>query len=108
MNGLALGFWGILDQNLQWIGRVTAGLLLRRHSSTDDGALHATIGGALVCMVFGGGFGFALFGSSRDINTIYGTILGCLLGVCTGIIFGASVESIDKAIKDLLRSFNSK
>lgn len=108
MNGLTPGFWDIADQSLQWIGRGTAWLLLRRHSTKDEGAFDAVIGGALVCAVCGGVVGLALSDSSRDMGVIDGTILGCLLGVCIGIMFGSIVETIDSTIKDLLRSLNSK
>ena len=108
MNGLTRGFWDIIDQCLQWIGRGTARLLLRRHSTTGEGVLYAVIGGALVCAICGGVVGFALSDSSGDKGVIDGTILGGLLGVCVGIMFGSIVETVDSTIKDLLRSVNSK
>ena len=108
MKGLTRGCWDTIDQCLQWIGRGTARLLLRRQSTTDENVLYAAIGGALVCAVCGGVAGFALSDSSRDMGVIDGTILGGLLGVCIGIMFGSIVETVDSTIKDLLRSLNSK
>jgi hypothetical protein len=108
MNGLTRGFWDVIDERLQCIGRGTAWLLLRRHSTTDESAFYAAIGGALVCAVCGGVAGFALSDSSGGMGVIDGTILGGLLGVCIGIMFGSIVETIDSMIKDLLRSEKSK
>jgi hypothetical protein len=108
MEELTLGFWGIADQSLQWIGRGAAWILLRRQSTRDECTLCAAAGGALICSVFGGVVGFALSDLSRDMSAIGGTILGSLLGVCVGFILGAFVEMIDSTINDLLRSLNSK
>ena len=108
MNGLTRGCWDTIDQCLQWIGRGTARLLLRRHSTTGENVLYAAIGGALLFAVCGGVAGFALSDSSGDKGVIDGTILGGLLGVCIGIMFGSIVETIDRMIKDLLRSEKSK
>ena len=108
MNGLTRGCWDTIDECLQWIGRGTARLLLRRHSTTDDNVLYAAIGGALVCAVCGAVAGFALADSLGGMGVIGGTILGGLLGVCIGIMIGSIVETIDSMIKDLLRSVNSK
>ena len=108
MNGLTRGCWDTIDQCLQWIGRGTARLLLRRHSTTDENVLYAAIGGALVFAVCGGVAGFALSESSGGMGVIDGTILGGMLGVCIGIMFGSIVETIDSMIKDLLRSEKSK
>lgn len=108
MNGLATGFWDIADRSLQWIGRGAARLLLKRRSRGDESAKYAAIGGALVCAVFGGVVGFTLSDPSQDIGAIDGTILGGSLGLCLGIFFGSFVETVDRTIKDLLRSLNSK
>ena len=104
MNGLTRGFWDSADQILQWIGR----LLLRRHALTDESALYAVTGGAFVCALFGGLVGFAVSHLLPDSAVIGGTIIGGLLGVCMGILFGSFVETVDRTIKDLLRSLNSK
>ncbi|MGC2612808.1 MAG: hypothetical protein WA354_02175 [Terracidiphilus sp.] len=104
MNGLTRGFWDSADQILQWLGR----LLLRRRAISDEGALYALTGGALVCALFGGLIGFAVSHLSPHSAAIVGTILGGLLGVCMGILFGSFVETVDRTIKDLLRSLNSK
>ena len=108
MNGLTCGCWAVADRSLQWIGRGAAWLLLRRHSREDERALCAAIGGALVCAIFGGVAGFALSDLSQEIGAIDGAILGSLLGVCLGILFGSFVETVDRTINDMLRSFNSK
>ena len=108
MKGLTRGCWDTIDQCLQWIGRSTTRLLLRRHLTTDENASYAAIGGALLCAVCGGVAGFALSDSSGGMGVIDGTILGGLLGVCIGIMFGSIVETIDSMIKDLLRSEKSK
>jgi hypothetical protein len=108
MNGLSCGCWAIADRSLQWIGRGAAWLLLRRHSTKDERALYAAIGGALVCAVSGGVVGFALTDLSREISAIDGAILGSSLGVCLGILFGSFVETVNSTIKDLLSSFNLK
>lgn len=108
MNGLSCGCWAIADQSLQWIGRGAAWLLLKRPSTEGRRAVDAAIGGALACAVFGGVVGFTLSDLSRGIGAVDGAILGSSLGVCLGISFGAFVESVDSAIKDLLRSFDSK
>lgn len=108
MAGLTRGFWDIVDQNLEWIGRSAVRLVSRRRSTTDASTLDAAIGGALVCAAFGGVVGFALSGSSREIGAIGGAMLGGLLGVCIGILFGSFAETAASTIKDLLRSLNSK
>lgn len=108
MNGLTFGVWNISDQGLQWTRKSAAWLLLRRNSKSDESALCAATGGALVCAVFGGVVGFALSDLSRDIGVIDATIVGGWLGVCSGFIFGASVETVGSTIEDLMRSLNSK
>jgi hypothetical protein len=104
----APGLWDIADRSLQWIGRGATGLVLKRPSRGDESATYAVTGGALVCAVFGGVVGFTLSHASQDTGAIGGTILGGSLGVCLGIIFGSFVVAVDSAIKDLLRSLNSK
>ena len=108
MNGLTWGFWAIADQGLQWIGRRVAWLFLRSHSTNEESALYAAIGGALVCALFGGFTGFVLSDHSRNLSVTDGIILGSSLGVCLGILFGSSVATVDTTIAELLRSFNSK
>ncbi len=108
MNGLTRGCWDTIDQCLQWIGRGTARLLLRRHLTTGENVLYAAIGGALVFAVCGGVVGFVLSDSSGGMGVIDGTILGGLLGVCIGTMFGSIVETIDSMIKDLLKPEKSK
>jgi hypothetical protein len=108
MNGSIPGFWGITDQSLQGLGRGAVWLLMRRHSTTDESALCAAIGGALACGSFGGVAGFAVSHHSHDFSALDGTILGWLLGVCIGFCFGAFVETVDSVINDLLRSLNPK
>lgn len=108
MNEFAPALWDIADRSLQWIGRGAMGLLLKRPSGGDESATYAVTGGALVCAVFGGVAGFTLSDLSQETGVIGGTILGGSLGVCLGIIFGSCVVAVDTAIKDLLRSLNSK
>ena len=108
MNGLTRGFWDIADQSLQWLGRGAVCLLWRGHSTADENALNAEIGGALVCAAIGGVVGFAFSEPSQDLGALDGTILGGLLGVCIGILFGSLVETVDSSIKYLLRSLNPK
>ena len=108
MNGLTHGFWDLADHSLQWIGRGAARILFRRGCARDDGALCAATGGALVCAVLGGAFGFTLFDPSQQVSEIGGTLLGALLGLCVGILFGSIVEAVDSTIKDLLGTLNSK
>lgn len=108
MSGLTFGVWNISDESLQWIGRSAAWLLLRRHFESDESALCAATGGALVCAVFGGVIGFVLSDISRELGAINATVLGGVLGVCLGFIFGACVETVSSTIKDLMRSLDSK
>lgn len=108
MNGLTWGYWTIADRSLQWIGRRAAWLLLRSHSTNEEGELYAAIGGALVCALFGGSVGFFLSDHSRNPGAIDGMILGSSLGVCLGILFGSFVATVDSTITEFLRSFNSK
>jgi uncharacterized protein YcfJ len=108
MNRLVLRPWESADQILQWIGRCATRRLKRRHSTPEESTAYATIGGAIICAVLGGVAGFALFDSSRNIDAIDGTIFGTMLGLCTGIMFGAFVETVDHTIKDLLKSLGSK
>jgi hypothetical protein len=105
MNALSHGFWGTVDQSLQWIGRGATRLLGRRTGTSEENAL---IGGALFCAVFGAVVGFAFSQLSRSIDTTGGVIIGILLGVCSGIFLGSFVETIDDAIKNVLSSLNSK
>lgn len=108
MNGLTRGFWDTTDQSLQWLGKGAVWLLFRKHAITDEGALYAEIGGALVCAAFGGMVGFAVSEPSQDLGALAGTMLGGLLGMCIGISFGSFVETIDSSIKYLLKSLNPK
>jgi len=103
-----LGFWGFVDEILQWIGSAATWHLKRRHSTEEERTADAATGGALVWLVLGAAVGFAFSHSARNINVIVGTILGALLGACSGVMFGATVEAVDSTIKDLLRSLNSK
>ena len=108
MNVLTHGFWDLADQSLQWIGKVATERLSRRRCTGNDGTLHASTGGALVCAVFGGAIGFALLAPSQEISEIGGMLLGGVLGVCLGILFGSIVEAVDSTIKDMLSSLNTK
>ena len=107
MNGLALGFWDIVDQALRSIGRGAAWFLMKKVAREEQSVVSAMVGGALVCAVFGAVAGFALSDLSR-IATMEGAIIGGLLGVCMGVFFGTFVETVDGTINDLLSSLNSK
>ncbi len=98
----------MVDQILQWVGRGATWQLKRRHSTAEQRTKDATTGGAIVYAVLGAFAGFAFFHSAPDISAIDATIFGALSGVCTGIIFGATVETVDSAIKDILKSLDSK
>lgn len=108
MHVFTLRPWGLMDQILQWIGRVVSGRLKRRNCTAEQCTAYAMAGGALVCAVVGAIAGFAFSDSSRNINVIDGSILGALLGVCIGVTFGAFVETVDHAIRDGLNSLDSK
>ncbi len=101
MNVFTLGFWGTVDQFLQWIGRGAARLLTRRSCFAEENAI---IGGALVCAVFGGVTGFALSDFSRSTAITEGAIIGGLVGACSGVLFGFFVVTVDDTIRDILAS----
>lgn len=105
---LTLGFWGIVDLTLRWIGKGVSWFLIKKSERGKENAAYAIIGGALVCAVIGGVIGYALSDLSRDIATLGGTVLGGMLGACAGIFFGSLVEAVDDEINDLLRSLSSK
>ena len=105
MNTLSLGFWGIVDESLQWIGKGAARLLTRRSRAPEENAL---IGGATFCALFGSVVGFAFSQRSQSIGTTGGIIIGVLLGVCSGIFLGSFVESIDHSINDVIASLKLK
>lgn len=105
---LTLGFWGLVDLSLRWIGKGASWFLIKKSNRGKENAAYAIVGGALVCAVFGGITGFALSDLSRDIATVDGAILGGMLGACAGIFFGTLVEAVDDKINDLLRSLSSK
>ena len=107
MSGLTFGFWDILDQTLRWIGKSATGFL-RKPGQEAENVVYATIGGALVCAVYGGVVGFALSDFSRRITTIDGAAIGVLIGACIGVFLGAFVDMVDSKIHDLLRSSNSE
>jgi cobalamin biosynthesis protein CobD/CbiB len=108
MNRLTLRPWDSIDQILQWIGRCAAWRPKRSNSTAEESTAYAMTGGALVCAVLCGIVGFVLSDSSRNIDAIDGTILGALLGACIGIMFGSFVETVDRMIKDLLKSSDSE
>ncbi|HEY1579496.1 MAG TPA: hypothetical protein VGF82_20705 [Terracidiphilus sp.] len=105
MNAFSLGYWGTVDESLQWIGRGAARLLTRRIRTPEENVL---IGGALLCAVFGAVVGFAFSEISQSVTTTGGIIIGVLLGVCSGIFLGSFVEAIDGTIKNVLASLKSK
>lgn len=107
MRNLEIGFWSLIHQGLDWIGR-GAVWLLSRNASPPEEIAYAMTGGALVFGVIGAAVGIALSDHRRDINAVEGALLGGLFAVCMGIIVGSIVTVIDDSIKDLLNSLNSK
>jgi hypothetical protein len=99
VNIFALGFWGIVDESLQWIGKSAAQLLTRRSCPAEENAI---IGGALLCAVIGGVTGFALSDFSRSMTLTAGAIIGGLLGACSGVLFGSFVVTVDDTIRHVL------
>jgi len=107
MSGFAYGFWGTLDNSLQYIGRGTARLLVRESDSAEDAA-YAAIGGSLLCAAFGALVGFGVSDLSRNMATIEGAGIGLLLGACVGVFFGSFVETVDEYIRGMLSSFRCR
>ena len=114
MSGFAYGFWSIVDNSLQYIGKGTA-RLLTRSSGTGEDIAYAALGGSLLCAFLGGAVGFALSdlsrptaGLSRGVAVVEGATIGLLIGACVGVFFGSFVETVDDYIRTLLRHFQSK
>lgn len=105
MSVITLGFWGSVDESLQWIGKGTVRLLTRKSASAEE---NAVIGGAFVCAVFGAVTGFALSDIPPRMAVTAGAIIGGLLGACSGVVFGSCVVTIDDTIKHTLASLKSK
>jgi len=102
---LTLGFWGIVDQSFQWIGRGASRILTTRSGSAEE---NAVFGGALISAVFGGVIGFALSDFWRSMAVTGGALVGVLLGACIGVFFGSFAETVDETINSYLASLRSK
>ncbi len=107
MRNLEIGFWSLIHQGLDWIGR-GAVWLLSRNASLQEEIAYPVTGGALVFGVIGAAVGIALSDHPHDINAVEGALLGGPIGVCTGIMVGSIVATVDGLIKDSLKSLNSK
>ena len=117
MSNFAQGFWGTVDNSLQFVGKGTARLLTRKSATAEDVA-YAALGGSIICALFGAIAGFGLSEMSRgaaDLSTqaasvqgsmaaVEGAIIGLLLGACVGVFFGSLVEAVDEHIRTLLGS----
>ena len=102
MCDFANGFWGTVDNSLQYIGKGTARLLTRRSGTAEDIA-YAVLGGSLLCAALGALMGFALSDLSRSTAAVGGAIIGLLIGACFGVFFGSFAEAIDEYIRNVLR-----
>jgi len=107
MSDFSYGFWGTVDNSLQYIGKGTARLLTRSSGTAEDVAFAAT-GGALLCSAVGAGIGFVLSDLSRSMATVEGAAVGLLLGACVGVFFGSFVEAVDEYIRNVLGSLRPK
>ena len=107
MRNLEIGFWSLIHQGLDWIGRGAVWLISRNASPLEEIA-YAMTGGALAFGVIGAAFGIALSDHRHDINAVEGALLGGLIGVNLGFMVGSIVATVDGLIKDLLKSLNSK
>src|SRR4051794_39196012 len=107
MSDFAYGFWGTVDNSLQYIGKGTARLLTRNSGTAEDVA-YAAVGGSLLCAAVGAVMGFALSDLSRSMATVEGAVVGLLLGACVGVFFGSFVEAVDEYIRNLLGSLRMK
>ena len=105
MSVFTLGFWGIVDQSFQWVGKYVSRLLTKRSGSAEE---NAVIGGALVFAICGGIIGFALSDFWRSMAVTLGAIIGGLLGACFGVFFGSLAETVDDTINHFLISLKSK
>lgn len=108
MRGLRFGSWHLLNAVFRSIGKGTAWVLMRKVGCAEECVAYAMIGGAVLCAAFGAATGFAFLDHSGARAAIEGAIVGGLLGVCIGIGFGASVDTVDTNIEDVLKSLDSK
>ena len=114
MSNFAQGFWGTVDNSLQFVGKGTARLLTRKSATAEDVA-YAALGGSIICALFGAIAGFALSDLSNhtaslpvSVAAAQGAIIGLLLGACVGVFFGSLVEAVDEYIRTLLGSLGLK
>jgi hypothetical protein len=108
MNGLRFGAWKLLNAILRMVGRGVAWVVIGKAGCVEECVAYAMIGGAVLCALFCGALGFAFLDHSGDVAAAGGAIVGGLLGVCIGIGFGASVDTVESNIEDVLRSLDSK
>ena len=106
MSDFRYGFWGTVDQSLQYIGKGTARLLTRNGCTAEDVA-YAALGGSLISACCGAVVGFVLSDLSRSMAVLEGATIGLMLGACVGVFFGSFVEAVDEYIRDVLRSFKA-
>jgi hypothetical protein len=102
-----VGFWGTAHWSLDLVGRSASWFFPTKSLSSENDA-YSVIGGAVVGAIFGGSLGFAWSEEGRAMTNLAGAAIGGLLGICTGVMFGAIVQTIDDAIDDWLNSLNSK
>lgn len=107
MSDFTHGFWGTVDQSLQYIGKGVTRPFTRGSATAEDVA-YAALGGCLICALFGGVAGFALSDLSRSMALLEGAIIGLLLGACVGVFFGSFVEAVDEYIRGLLNSLKAR
>jgi uncharacterized protein YcfJ len=106
MKKLTVGFWGTAHWSLDLIGRGVARCFPTKTPSSENDDAYSVIGGAVVGTIFGVLLGFAWSDESRAITTLAGAVIGGLLGICTGVMFGAIVQTVDDAIEAWLSSLN--
>jgi hypothetical protein len=108
MNGLRFGSWKLLNATLRSVGKGVAWVVMRKVGCEEECVAYAMIGAAVICAVFGGATGFVFSDHSGGAAAVGGAIIGGLLGVFIGIGFGASVDTVDTNIEDVLKSLDSK
>jgi hypothetical protein len=107
MKKLSVGVWGTTHWSLDLIGKGAARFFsIKTFSNEND--TYSVIGGAVVGAIFGALLGFALSDESRAMTIPVGTVIGGLVGVCTGMMFGGIVLTVDDVIDEWLNRMNSK
>jgi len=108
MKGLRFGAWKALNATLRSVGKGVTWVVVRKAGCVEECVAYAMIGGAVLGAVCGAATGFAFLDHSGARVAIEGAILGGLLGICIGIGFGASVDTVETNIEDVLKSLDSK